>query len=236
MRGHWLKSIGTLYDIITQTCNIPICYFSPKQHDLLKTTDLQLIKKKLTHLQRTIFRPAKAKYIKNTTLMQIHLFLLYWTHWIPIHSIFCYNSAWIIFSLPLFHTIVYTKGTTVAVDVHMHNTLIYEPVSHSVTCKHVKNFQIKFSRNTQNWQCWHFCIAFIFEHEMDIVISHLNFNSKLLDKCKFALKLIPVITISNLFSLEVAQKCQHWQLCVLWGAEDLGKCSGFLMIIRLPVS
>ena len=89
---------------------------------------------------------------------------------------------------------------------------------------------------------------------MDIVNSHLNFNSKHLDKCKFALKLIPIITVSNLFSVEVAQKCQHCQLCVLWenaviaglfrvslfielgGAEDLVKCSCCLMIIRLPVS
>ena len=40
-------------------------------------------------------------------------------------------------------------------------------------------------------------------------ISHLNFNSKHYDKCKFALKVIPLVTTSNLLSLEVVQKCQH---------------------------
>ena len=51
---------------------------------------------------------------------------------------------------------------------------------------------------------------------MDIIISHLNFNSKHYGVCKFTLKLIPLVTISNLFSLEVVPKCQHCQLCVLW--------------------
>ena len=41
---------------------------------------------------------------------------------------------------------------------------------------------------------------------MDIVISHLNFNSTHHDKCKFSLILIPLVTTSNLFSLEVVQK------------------------------
>ena len=41
---------------------------------------------------------------------------------------------------------------------------------------------------------------------MDIVNSHLNFNSKHHDKCKLALKLIPLATTTNAFSLEVVQK------------------------------
>ena len=49
-------------------------------------------------------------------------------------------------------------------------------------------------------------------------ISHINFNSKNYDKLKykFALKLIWLITASNLFQLEVLQKGQHCLFCVLW--------------------
>ena len=36
-------------------------------------------------------------------------------------------------------------------------------------------------------------------------IRQLNFNSKHYDKCKFALKLIPLVTTFNLLSLEVVQ-------------------------------
>ena len=45
-----------------------------------------------------------------------------------------------------------------------------------------------------------------------MVNSHLNFDSKHHDKCKFTLKLISLTIVSNLFSLEVVQKCQHCQL------------------------
>ena len=34
------------------------------------------------------------------------------------------------------------------------------------------------------------------------------------DKCQLALKLIQLSTVSNLFPLEVVQKCQCCQLCV----------------------
>ena len=54
-----------------------------------------------------------------------------------------------------------------------------------------------------------------FENKMDREISHFDFNSEYHDKCKSALKLIKILTVSNLFSLEVVQKCQHCQLCVL---------------------
>ena len=50
---------------------------------------------------------------------------------------------------------------------------------------------------------------------LDREISHFNYKSNHYDKCKFALKLIRLLTISNLFSLEPVQKCQHCQLCVL---------------------
>ena len=50
---------------------------------------------------------------------------------------------------------------------------------------------------------------------MDNVISHFSFNKKHNDKCKFALNFLPLVTTSNLFSLEVVQKCQHCQLFVL---------------------
>ena len=50
---------------------------------------------------------------------------------------------------------------------------------------------------------------------MSTDISHLNFNSKHYDKCEFALKLIPLATTSNLLLLEVVQKRQYCQLCVL---------------------
>ena len=44
---------------------------------------------------------------------------------------------------------------------------------------------------------------------MDIAINHLNFNSRHHDKCGVTLKSIPLVTTSNLFSLEIVQKCQH---------------------------
>ena len=43
----------------------------------------------------------------------------------------------------------------------------------------------------------------------------LKFNSKHYDKCNFSLKHIGFLTVSNLFPLEVVQKCRKYQLCVL---------------------
>ena len=40
---------------------------------------------------------------------------------------------------------------------------------------------------------------------MDIVNNQLNCDSKHYDRCKFASKLIPLLTTSNLFPLEVVQ-------------------------------
>ena len=50
---------------------------------------------------------------------------------------------------------------------------------------------------------------------MDIFIIYLNFSAKHHDKCKFTLKFILLVTIPNLFSLQVVRKCQNCQLCVL---------------------
>ena len=62
-----------------------------------------------------------------------------------------------------------------------------------------------------------FLFCFSLESKMDIVISHFNFNQKANDKCKLALKFIPLATTSKLFSLNVVQKCQNSQLCVSTG-------------------
>ena len=54
-----------------------------------------------------------------------------------------------------------------------------------------------------------------FGKKLDREINHFNFNSKHYDKSKFTLKLIGLLTVFNLFPLEVVQKCQDRQLCVL---------------------
>ena len=51
-----------------------------------------------------------------------------------------------------------------------------------------------------------------FENKLDREINHFNFNSKYYEKCKFALKLIGLLSVSNFFPLEVVQQCQ---LCAL---------------------
>ena len=60
-----------------------------------------------------------------------------------------------------------------------------------------------------------FLYCFNFENEIVIAVNHLTFNLKHHDKCKFAVKWTPLVTTSNIFPLEVVQKCQHCQLCVL---------------------
>ena len=70
------------------------------------------------------------------------------------------------------------------------------------TCTTWKPF--KFSCNIQSWQCWPF-VLHKFDIKLDAVISQLNFDSKYHDKCKFALNLIYLATIFNLFPLEVAK-------------------------------
>ena len=46
-----------------------------------------------------------------------------------------------------------------------------------------------------------------FVNKLDVVISDINFISKLSDKYKFVLKFIQLVAIPNLIPLEVVQKC-----------------------------
>ena len=66
-----------------------------------------------------------------------------------------------------------------------------------------------------------FGIVAIFElpksgNKFDTVINRINFNSIYHDKFRFVLNLIQLLSISILFSLEVIQKRQCCQVCVLW--------------------
>ena len=77
--------------------------------------------------------------------------------------------------------------------------------------KAVQSFE--FSLNAQSWQFGHYCVVLNCEIIcIYIVINHFKFNSWHHDKCKVALKLIPLLTTSNLFWLEVVQ---IGQLCVI---------------------
>ena len=60
--------------------------------------------------------------------------------------------------------------------------------------------------------------CFLVRHKVGNVTSgsYLYFNLKDRDKCTSVVKLIPLVTSSNLFLLKVVQKCQNCQLCVLW--------------------
>ena len=51
--------------------------------------------------------------------------------------------------------------------------------------------------------------------EADTFFGHIYFDSKYHAKCKFALKCIQLVTITNLFPYEVVQKWQHCELCTL---------------------
>ena len=51
--------------------------------------------------------------------------------------------------------------------------------------------------------------------KVDTVVSHIYFGSKYDVKCKFASTFIHLVTIANLFPLEIAERCQYYQLCVL---------------------
>ena len=62
------------------------------------------------------------------------------------------------------------------------------------------------------WQCWHFILL---KFENDRETSRFNVNSKHHGKPKFALKLIRLRSVYNLYPLEFLQKYQHCQLCVL---------------------
>ena len=76
----------------------------------------------------------------------------------------------------------------------------------------------EFSHNTQVGNVDIF-VLLIFENKIR-EISHFNYNSKHFDQCKIALKQIGLKLVFNLFSLELDQKCQHCQLCVLGENTD----------------
>ena len=52
------------------------------------------------------------------------------------------------------------------------------------------------------------------ENKLDRKITNFSFNTKTYDKYKFTL--IQRLTVFNLFQLEVVQKCQYYQHCLLW--------------------
>ena len=51
-----------------------------------------------------------------------------------------------------------------------------------------------------------------FQKKLDKELSYFSFYSRYHDK--FALKQIKLLPVSNLFPLEVVQKCQRYKLCV----------------------
>ena len=108
---------------------------------------------------------------------------------------------------------VITEGENVSHHGLVCNSWMAPRESRPGNMLHRNPFQ--FSRNAQSWQCWHFCICFNFENQMDIVTNYLNFNLRHHDRCQVPLKFIPLVITSNLLSLEIVQKCQHCQLCVL---------------------
>ena len=55
---------------------------------------------------------------------------------------------------------------------------------------------------------------------MDIVTNHLNFNLRHCDKCEVAIKFIPLVTTSNLFSLEIVQKMTTLPTLCITGKLD----------------
>ena len=77
---------------------------------------------------------------------------------------------------------------------------------------HILLSEVAFSHNSQSWRYYVIYVLLKFKNKLDEEISHFSFNSKHHDKVIFALKLIWLLTVYN---LEVAQKCQCCQLCVL---------------------
>ena len=55
-----------------------------------------------------------------------------------------------------------------------------------------------------------------FGNKLDRQESHLNFNLKHHEIYKFPLKFTGLLTVSNLFQLEIVQKCQCCRVRVLW--------------------
>ena len=64
---------------------------------------------------------------------------------------------------------------------------------------------IGFFRNTHKVGSVGTFVLLTYENRLEIVISHINLNSTCYDSFKFALKLIQLVTISNLFLLKATQ-------------------------------
>ena len=70
-----------------------------------------------------------------------------------------------------------------------------------------------------------------FEVMLDRKVNHFNFNLKYQSKCKLALKLIRLSTVSNIFSLEVVQTSQRCQLCAIKGPKGrICNCTWVLLV------
>ena len=77
-----------------------------------------------------------------------------------------------------------------------------------------------------------------FENKMVTEICDFNYNSKHHDQCKFTLKPIRLLTVSNLFPFEVinTKKCQHCQLSVLRITRMKMKTTRFYSNYNFPSS
>ena len=64
------------------------------------------------------------------------------------------------------------------------------------------------------------------KNKLDTIISHINFHSVFNDQFQFEFKLIELVTVSILFSLEATQKCQYCQLCVIRKKPDRNMLGG----------
>ena len=74
---------------------------------------------------------------------------------------------------------------------------------------------LEFSRNTQSWQCWYFCITSN-ANKLEVVNNGINFNEKFTFAMMFYIK-IEVIDnyIHLILKVKEIQKRQHCLLCVL---------------------
>ena len=72
---------------------------------------------------------------------------------------------------------------------------------------------VEFSRTTESWQYWHFCIEF--GNKLCAAVSVICFDSMHRDKFKSTQTFLKPVTISNLFPLEFTQKCQYYYVLLL---------------------
>ena len=92
---------------------------------------------------------------------------------------------------------------------------------------------LEFSRNTHIGSAGIF-VLLKFENRLNRESIASSLNSKHHDKCKFALKISGLLTVSNLFPLEVGPKCQHCQLCVLRERSTVLDRNVERLLIRRP--